>query len=191
MVSFDPFPTLETPRLVLRQIFPEDLPAMFRIQSDPEVARYFGRPADTTPEETQKRLECIITGVRECTSIRWALTPRDSGELVGSGGFWRWDKAHRWAEIGYELLPSHRGKGLMPEALAAMIRFGFERMELHRVEANIDPGNVASRRVLEKLGFVCEGVKRENWFHEGKFTDTPHYGLLRADFEKIASLSLQ
>jgi ribosomal-protein-alanine N-acetyltransferase len=191
MMSFDPFPTLETPRLVLRQIVAEDLPVMFRIQSDREVVRYFGRPADASPEDTQKRLELILTGVRECSSIRWALTPRDSGELVGSGGFWRWDKAHRWAEIGYELLPSHWGKGLMPEALVAMIRFGFERMELHRVEANIDPANVASRRVLEKLRFVCEGVKRENWYYEGQYTDTAHYGLLRRDFERISSLSLQ
>jgi ribosomal-protein-alanine N-acetyltransferase len=119
------------------------------------------------------------------------LTLRGSDALLGTAGFWRWDKAHHWAEVGYELRPEHWGKGLMPEALTAMIRFGFERMELHRVEANITPANTASRRVLEKLGFVCEGVKRENWFHDGRYTDTAHYGLLRSDFESIASLGLQ
>lgn len=191
MVSFDPFPTLETPRLVLRQIVAEDLQSLFRMQSDPEVVRYFGRPPDPSPEETKKRVDTIMTGVREGTSIRWALTLRDSGKFIGSGGFWKWDKGHRWAEIGYELAPAQWGKGLMPEAIAAMLRFGFERMELHRVEANLDPANVASRRVLEKLGFVREGVKRENWFYDGKFTDTAGYGLLRSDFESIASLGLQ
>ena len=185
MSRFDPFPTLETPRLRLRALTPEDLDVFAALQADPQVVRYFGRPP-LSREDCRRRLEDIATGIREGTSIRWGLALRDSGELVGSTGFWRWNQGHRWAEVGYELAPSQWGKGLMPEALRATFRYGFEHMELHRVEAQLDPANKASVRVLEKLGFVQEALLRENWFHDGRFTNTPIYGLLRHEFEAAA-----
>jgi [ribosomal protein S5]-alanine N-acetyltransferase len=75
----------------------------------------------------------------------------------------------------------------MPEALRAMLRYGFDRMALHRVEANVDPENLASRRVLEKLGFVQEALVRENWYHERRYIDTAFYGLLQRDFDRVSS----
>lgn len=186
MTLFDPFPILETPRLRLRALVPGDLDVMHRLQSDPEVTRYFGR-GPLTREQAKERVDQAIEGVRAGTSIRWGLTLPGTDELAGTAALWRWNKEHRWAEIGYELAPEHWGKGLMPEALRAIFRYGFEEMGLHRVEANLAPDNVASRRVLEKLGFVREGLFRENWYHEGQFTDTATYGLLRRDFEAAQS----
>ncbi|WP_437967619.1 GNAT family protein [Sorangium sp. So ce260] len=187
MASFDPFPVLTTPRLRLRSIEPGDVERIFRIQSDPEVTRYFGRGPDASIADSERRIATIIAGVREHTSIRWGITLEESGELVGTGGFWRWNKPHRWAEIGYELLPAFWNRGIMTEALRAVLRFGFASMDLHRVEAQIDPENRASARVLERLGFAREGLLRQNWYHDGRYTDTAVYGLLRDDLEAAAT----
>ncbi|MRG93642.1 GNAT family N-acetyltransferase [Polyangium spumosum] len=182
MVSFTPFPTLETPRLVLRELVPADVETIFRIQSNPKVVRYFGRPAMTTIAEAEAKLGLVFDAMRDGTGVRWGLSVKEGGALAGTCGFWRWDKDHRHAEIGYELAPEFWGKGLMVEALRPILRFGFTRMELHRVEANIDPANQASRRVLEKLGFKRDALMRENWLYDGKFTDSAIYGLLDREY---------
>ena len=183
MISFDPFPTLETPRLVLRRLEPSDLAAMFRIQSDPVVTRYFGRPAHARIEQTEEFLFKISEGMRTATSIRWGITLRGNDELIGSMGFWRWNQLHFNAEIGYELAPSFWGRGIMVEAIRPILAYGFTTMQLHRVEANIDEENHASQRVLEKLGFTREALIRENWFDGKRFTSTGFYGLLKREFE--------
>ena len=180
---FDPFPTLQTSRLTLRAMSLDDLDDLFRVRTDPQVLRYLGADADTR-EQVQKRIEVVLEGVREGKSIRWAITDRQSGAFLGSGGFWRWDQRHRRAEVGYDLAPEHWGKGLMTEAVGAMIRFGFDVMRLHTVEANIDPLNEASRRVLLKLGFKQEGLLRESYFYAGKFLDTALFSLLEADLKE-------
>lgn len=182
MSLFDPFPTLETPRLHLRALVPDDLAVIHHIQTDPQVIRYFGRPP-MTREQVKERIDLVIAGIREGTSVRWGLTLRGSGELAGTAGLWRWNKDHRWAEVGYELAAEQWGRGLMTEALRAILGYAFKEMGLHRVEANLDPENAGSRRVLEKLGFVREGLFRENWYYEGRFTDTASYGLLRREFQ--------
>ena len=94
---------------------------------------------------------------------------------------------HRRAEIGYTLVLEHFGKGLMSEALAAILLYGFEEMKLHSVEANLDPDNTKSAQLLTKNGFVKEGHSRENYFYNGKFTDTGSYGLLRSEWVKKIS----
>ncbi|AKT37275.1 GNAT family N-acetyltransferase [Chondromyces crocatus] len=182
MPLFDPFPVLETPRLRLRALTSEDFDVFFRIQADLRVMRYSGR-APYTREQCQEHLERIHAGIREGVSIRWGLTLRDTGELIGTSGLWNWNKQHRWAETGYELTPERWGKGYMPEALRAICGYTFAHTDIHRIEARIDPENTASARVLEKVGFVKEGVMRQNWFFDGRFTDTPVYGLLREDLQ--------
>jgi ribosomal-protein-alanine N-acetyltransferase len=132
--------------------------------------------------DADARIADTTAGVRENTAISWGITLRDGGALAGTAGLWRWNQPHRWAEIGYDLLPEHWGRGLMTEALRPILRFGFEAMDLHRIEANIDPDNRASRRVLERLGFVREAHLRENWLYDGRFTDSAIYGLLRREF---------
>jgi [ribosomal protein S5]-alanine N-acetyltransferase len=181
-MGFVPFPELTTARLLLREIVPADLDAFVAIQNDPEVTRYFGR-APLTREQCAARLAEVETSIREGTAIRWALIPRDGDALIGSAGFWKRDLAHHHAELGYELARAWWGRGLMAEALEAIVAFGFGAMGLHRVEANTDPANVGSMRVLEKVGFVREGTLRENWHHDGRYTDTATFGLLARDLE--------
>ncbi len=183
---FDPFPTFATPRLELRALRMTDAPRMFQLRSDPHVQRYAGRDPETTIEPTVRRLSEVLTGISEGTSIRWGLVDKASGLLLGSTGYWRWDKDHRWAEVGYELDPDYWGRGLMVEAMRVLLPYAFgPPMNLHRVEARIDPANTASRRVLEKLGFVHEGTLRESWFHHEIVADTGVYGLLRRDLALV------
>ncbi len=184
MISFDPFPTLETPRLILRQLYPSDAEAVFRNHSDPQVARYLGRDPDSTIDPTLARLQLVFDGVRDGTAIRWGITLRDDPTLMGTVGFWKWNKPSFCAELGYEIGPAYWNKGYMTEAVTAAIRFGFDHLELHRAEANIDPANDGSRRVLEKLGFTREALLRENWFYCGRFLDSAIYGLLKNEFAR-------
>lgn len=183
MNRFDPFPVLETERLVLRAIGDDDLDVMVRLHADPIVLRFLGR-APRTREEVAQRIADEQAWVAAGESIRWAMAPREGGPIVGTLGFWRWNQTHELAEIGFDLVPEAYGKGLMVEAAGPVLRYGFDAMGLHRVEANIDPANLASARVLEKLGFVREGTQRENWFYAGTYTDTGVYGLLAREFRR-------
>lgn len=185
MNSFDPFPVLETPRLILRKLEPSDAEAMFRIHSDPLVTKYFGRDPDTTMEPTLQRLQSVVDALRDHTGIRWGIVRRDDPTLMGSVGFWKWNKPHFYAEIGYELGSAHWNKGYMTEAIRAALRFGFDYMDLHRVEANIDPDNIGSRRTVQKVGFTQEALLRQNWFYAGRFTDSAIYGILKHEFDQL------
>lgn len=176
------FPVLQTERLVLRAVTPADATDMFRIMRDPRVVRYFGSAPMTSLDEAEQRIDRIGVAWQEQNGVRWAITQREHAQLIGTCGYWRLVNAHLWAEIGYELAPEHWGRGIMTEAVGAVLHFGFTTMKLHRVEAQIHPANTGSRRVLEKLGFVQEGYFRENYYEavEGKFTDTVVFSLLQA-----------
>lgn len=180
--AFMVFPTLQTERLTLRSITLNDADAIFRIMGDPQVIRYFGQLPMRSRTEAVQRVEGILTAFQQRTGIRWAITSRGSGELLGSCGFWRLDYIHERGEIGYELAPAWWGRGVMTEAVGAALTFGFVTMGLHSVEAQIHPRNSGSRRVLEKLGFVQEGYFHENYYDpvEAAFTDTAVFSILKA-----------
>lgn len=185
-MAFAAFPVLETKRFILREITLGDAGAIFEIMRDPQVTHYFGSLPMTSLDQAIERINGIQTAFREHRGVRWAITERTSGQFIGSVGFWRIEKAHFRAEIGYELGPTWWGRGAMTEAVGAMLEFGFTCMGFHSVEAQIDPANTGSRRVLEKLGFVQEGYFRENYFDPGRnhFTDTAVFSLLHANWEK-------
>jgi ribosomal-protein-alanine N-acetyltransferase len=183
--AFATFPVLETERLILRSLTPDDAEAIFRMMSDPQVVRYLGMTAMTSLEEASQRVERILTNFEQHKGIRWALVDRTTGEFLGSCGYLRLLKEHHRAEIGGDLAPSAWGRGLATEATRLILAFGFEQMGLHSVEAVIHPANVASRRVLEKLGFVQEGHFRQNFYDEfaQQFTDTTIFSLLKSDWQ--------
>jgi ribosomal-protein-alanine N-acetyltransferase len=114
--------------------------------------------------------------------IRWAIELKGCpGEYVGSCGFELWHRPWRYAEIGYELAPEHWGRGIMPQALRVMIRYGIESMHLHRVEAQVSPENIASQRVLAKVGFKREGFLRERGFWNLAHHDLLLFALLASE----------
>ncbi|WP_110515080.1 GNAT family N-acetyltransferase [Herpetosiphon llansteffanensis] len=178
------FPVLETERLLLRQPVLADRDPMFAIMADPQVLRYFGQLPMETPEQAENRLNSLKRSFEQKIGVRWAITLHEHGEWIGSAGFWRFESEHARAEIGYELAAHSWGKGIMTEALQAILQFGFETLKLHSIEAQIHPDNQGSRRALEKVGFHQEGLLRENYFDivENRFTDTVVFGLLGADW---------
>ena len=184
--TFIAFPTLETERFVLRAVTLDDASDMFRIMSDPRVMRYFGIEPMTSHDQAIERARDIQAAFAEQNGVRWAITRREDGQFIGTCGFWRLIKEHFRAEIGYELAPAFWGQGVMTEAVGAILTFGFTRMGLHSVEAQIDPDNTGSRRVLEKLGFVQEGYFRENYYQpsENDFSDTAVFSLLKANWRE-------
>ncbi|MCC6622625.1 MAG: GNAT family N-acetyltransferase [Deltaproteobacteria bacterium] len=182
MGIFDPFPVLATPRTLLCELTLADVDRMFAIRGDPRVARYLGRDPEASPDTMRLRIQGVIDGIAEGSSIRWAIVSKPTGALLGSSGLWHWDKEHRWAELGYEIAPEAWGQGLMAEVNRAIIAWAFgPPMRLHRVEARIDPANQQSRRVLDKLGFTHEGTLRQSWFHRDLVTDTDVFGLLAGE----------
>jgi len=174
---FDPFPWIETPRLRLRAPTLDDEEAMFQVATDPLVLKYLGR-APPTREKTREKLTKVLEGIRSGVTILWILTDRESGAYLGGACLWSWNQPNFRAEVGYDLAPSHWGRGLVTEALTPILRFGFERMDLHSVEAQIHPENQGSIRVVEKLGFQKEAHFRENHFNGTSFEDTAVYSLL-------------
>ncbi|HET9222494.1 MAG TPA: GNAT family protein [Roseiflexaceae bacterium] len=179
---FDTFPVLETERLILREIRLSDAEEVFRIYSDPQVMRFWGSAPMASLEEARGQIAGRAAAFSARSGIRWAITRKGDDRLIGSCGHWRLIKQHMRSEIGYDLAPELWGQGIMPEAVGAILRFGFERMGLHSVEAQIEPDNQGSRRVLDKLGFVQEGYFRENYYFDGEFTDTAVFSLLKADW---------
>lgn len=180
--AFSPFPVLETERCILRALTPEDAADLLRLWGDPRVTRYLGRLPLTSLDEVSQRLAMFRAEFEARASILWAITSRADGSLMGTIRLLNILAPHSRAEIGYVLSPHWWGKRLIPEAAPVVLDFGFSVMGLHSVEAQTDVENVASRRVLEKLGFVQEGYFRENFFEPavGRFTDTVVFSLLES-----------
>jgi ribosomal-protein-alanine N-acetyltransferase len=174
-IQFDAFPIIETARLRLREIVPADADVLYRLRRDPAVTTYLDRDNDRDITVVHELIAKIGKSLEQGDGITWALSLRDSPELIGTLGFWRIDKAHHRAEIGYTLFPQFWRQGLMTEAIEAIMVYGFHHLKLHSVEANTAVGNTASQTLLERSGFVREAHFRENWYYNGKFTDSYIY----------------
>lgn len=176
--NFTPFPTLHTARLTLRPLRRADAPALFAMRSDPQVMQYIPRPLATSVTDSEEFIALVNEGVSRNELLNWGMALRASDELIGTIGFYRLQPENHRAEIGYLLHPAHQGQGLMQEAVAAALAYGFDVLRLHSVEGVIGPQNEASARVLQRAGFVQEGLFRENGYWEGKFIDAAYYALL-------------
>ena len=177
-LNFDPFPVLTTDRLVLRQKTADDVHEMFFLRSDESVMKYIDRPRAKTTADAMAFIEMINGNIKNNEGITWAITLKGKPTLIGSIGLWQIEKENYRAELGYVLHPDHHGKGIMDEAVKAVIAYAFDIMKLHSIGATINPENGASARVLERNNFVREAYFRENYFFDGKFLDSAVYSLL-------------
>lgn len=181
---FSNFPTLETPRLLLRQIGLQDAQDIHDIRSNRQVMSYMDSHVHETVEDAEEFISKGLEIFRAKNGLFWGLVEKASGEFIGDFSFWKIDKKNSRAEIGYTLKPEFWGKGYMKEAMSRIICFGFEELKLHSFEANINPDNENSRRLLLKLGFRKEAYFRENYFYDGNYLDSEIYSLLKQDFEE-------
>lgn len=175
---FTPFPIINTERLILREVSLDDVQEMFFLRSDESVLTYLDKAPEKSTEETRAMIETIKNNATNNDGIFWVITVKGDNTMIGSICYWRLDKAHYRAEIGYVLHPSQQGKGIMDEAMKAVLQYGFETMKLHSVEANVNPGNKASMKLLERNGFVKEAYFRENYYYNGRFLDSVIYSLI-------------
>ncbi|PBJ16154.1 GNAT family N-acetyltransferase [Flavobacterium sp. ACN6] len=176
--NFHPFPVIETERLVLRRITNDDVNEVFELRSNAETMKYIPRPLVKNNDDALAHIAMIEEKIETNIGINWGITLRDNPKLLGIIGYYRMQPENYRAEIGYMLLPEFHGKGIIPEAVNVLIKYGFENLKLHSIEAVIDPENYASEKVLQKCGFVKEAHLKESEFYEGKFLDKVIYSLL-------------
>lgn len=115
--------------------------------------------------------------------IRWGITLRSESRVIGTCGFHGWMKNHYKAEIGYELTPEYWRQGYMTEVIQKIIEFGFNNLGLNRIEAFVEPENVGSRKVLEKIGLSEEGTLKEHFYWRNRFVETVIYAILKKDYK--------
>jgi len=180
------FPELSTARLKLTRISSPDAPAVFEIFSHPDVVRYYDLEPFTQITQAEELIELFESRHRARSGIRWAIRLGSTDELVGTCGYNSWSGKMRSATIGYDLKRTHWGKGIAAEAVVEAVRAAFAGVlacgPLHRIQADTIPGNVASERLLLKLGFKDEGLRRESAYLKGKYHDMKCFGLIKSEF---------
>ena len=174
--------TLATARLDLRPLTTADAPALFALKSDARVQRYGSHTPWTQHEQATAWLERDRQGMADGRHVHFGIIRREDGVMVGTCTLYDLDAQCRCADVGYALLPSAWGRGYANEAVTALLDFGFERLALNRVSADIDPRNAPSARALERLGFTREGHLRERWIVGDEVCDSWIYGLLAREW---------
>ena len=177
--SFLPFKNLESNRLLLRQIIPDDVNEIFDLRSNADVMKYVPRPLCTNVGEAMDLVNMMQQRLETNEGINWGITLKGNNKLIGFIGHYRILWEHFRSEIGYMLSPAQQGKGITSEAIQLVVNYGFMEMKMHSLEAVIDPENMASARVLEKNNFIKEAHFKENGFFNGKFIDAVVYSLIQ------------
>lgn len=177
-LNFHPFPVLETSRLRLHKIGLRDQQEFFFLRSSKSVMRYIDRPLAKSREDAVKLIEMMVDLIDTNQGLSWTISLLDDPRMIGTIHLWKISRENHRAEIGYLLDPAFQGQGLMHETLRAVLHYGFTSLKLHSIEANVNPENLASIRLLEKSGFTREGYFKENYLYEGKFQDSAVYSIL-------------
>lgn len=188
--------SLSTPRLRLRPLTNADAPALFAIHADPKFTRFWSSPPWTALAQAEQLIAQDQIDLAAGEHIRLGIVRKEDGALLGSCTLYKIHIANRRAEIGYGLGPAFWGAGYAQEAVRALLDFGFADaaaggLGLHRVEADIDPENQGSAKLLERLGFSLEGRLRERWIVAGVISDSAIYGLLQRDWRAAGSARLE
>jgi ribosomal-protein-alanine N-acetyltransferase len=187
LFDYATFPVLTTPRLVLREIVLADAPGIFAIRGDFAVTRYNIGAAYTEMARAEELISAMTAKYQEQKEIRWGITLSSEfggdGTVVGMCGFNYWNRTDRRGSIGFDLARAYWRRGIMREALEAILRFGFTQMGLNRIEADASAENAASIALLERLGFRHGGTQEEQYFDEGMFHDLMLFRLLRREWD--------
>ena len=181
----DDLPVLDSARIRLRGFREDDLDDFYALHSDPVVNRYWSFPAWTDPSQARDYFASAIGGRDANRMLCWAITETGSDRLTGATTLFAINRAQGRAEVGYALRASHWGRGLAQETLRLVLGHAFDTLMLRRIEADIDPRNAASCRLVERMGFVREGLLRDRWCVAGEVSDSAIYGLLAREWNAI------
>ncbi|WP_214827352.1 GNAT family N-acetyltransferase [Exiguobacterium algae] len=181
------FPELATPRFMLRELEPRDARALYTILSTEEVMRYYGSDPLLAVYEAKNVIAYFKDQFQQGKAIRWAICDRMTNELIGTIGFHNWTPQYYRAEIGFEVAPTHWRQGVAFEAATAVINYGFDEFKFHRISALVAPDNDGSNRLVQKLGFVEEGLLQDYAYSHGQFMDLTMYRLLKHEWRERES----
>jgi ribosomal-protein-alanine N-acetyltransferase len=186
--DFSTFPTLTTPSLVLRQTVPGDAADLFSYSSDPEVMKY---DSPSVPMREMAEAVAAIENSRQRfvskESINWSIVFKDENRVIGSLGFYFLDRVYYKVDLGYTVARPYWRRGIATEAGRALLQFGFETLHLHRINVDTRIDNIASVRLMEKLGFRYEGVRRECILNDdGTYQSWALFGMLENEYRLAA-----
>lgn len=177
-------PSLTSARLRLRPFTIDDRDTIFALLSDAHVLRYWDAPPWSEVGRADVFLAACRSMAEDGTGIRVAVDATESGEFLGWCTLSQWSSAHRTAGLGFCFTEESWGQGIATEAAAALLTWAFTTTNLRRIHAQADTRNVASARVLEKLGFTAEGTLREDCLVDGVVSSTRIFGLLKLEWHE-------
>ncbi|MBP3375334.1 MAG: GNAT family N-acetyltransferase [Clostridia bacterium] len=179
---FSNIPVLTTERVILRKITIDDVEDMFEYSKEADVTEYLTWSPHPDRSYTLEYVNYLQSRYRSGDFYDWGVVLRESGKMIGTCGFTRFDYANNSAEIGYVLNPAFHGLGIATEVAQRVIEFGFDNLGLNRIECKFIIGNDASRRVMEKNSMTFEGVRREGMLIKGRYRDIGVCSVLRSEY---------
>ncbi len=165
-LNFNPFPGLETERLILRQVGEYDADEIFLLRSDKRVNEYLDREPATSINDAIAHIKSLQEFETNNEAITWAISLKGDSKLIGTICYWKIEQEHSKAEIGYSLLPDYQRKGIMQEAFVAVLKYGLEVMKLRIIEADVHPENTASIRLLKRNMFINDSSSDEKYCYK-------------------------
>ncbi len=177
---------IETKRLIIRALQIDDANEIYKNINNEQVSRWTANvPHPYTLENAHDFIEYSNIAIENDKKLDLGIILKETGKLIGCAGFVDLDLKNNNAEIGYWLGEKYWGKGIMSEAVFAIIKYGFDNLKLHKIYGKHISENINSKRIFEKLGFKEEGLLREQVLKKGKYFDKKYWGLLKDDFNDI------
>ena len=180
-----PMERLVTPRLIIRRMDMEDARDIFEYGRDRLVARHVLWDAYVSLSEARAYVRCMQRKYRLGEPASWCIELKETGRVIGTIGYMWYQRDHNAAEVGYSLARDQWNKGIMTEALDRVLRYSFEDLHMHRIEAQHEVDNPASGAVMRKCGMQHEGCLRGRLMNKGRYVDVDLYAILREDYVRL------
>ncbi|MBR3267551.1 MAG: GNAT family N-acetyltransferase [Oscillospiraceae bacterium] len=179
--------TIETERLVLRRFAYSDSADMLKNwAADEKIQSMYSEPVYETEEAVRGLLDKYIGSYEKDDYYRWAVIEKESGECIGQIAYFLVDSKNHFAEIEYCIGSAFQCRGYATEATKAVIAFGFDKINLHKVQICTKTINKPSKRVIEKCGFTYEGTLRDYFCMKGEYVGRLYFSILRSEYEQRA-----
>ncbi|GEN46873.1 GNAT family N-acetyltransferase [Alkalibacillus haloalkaliphilus] len=182
---YSDFPTLETDRLKIRKLTMDDVEDINKYTSKDEVSQYVSWNTHQSLDDTKDFVQFALDQYQKHDVAPFGIELKETGKIIGTVDYIWWKPAHQKAEIGYVLSDQYWSNGIMTEAVQELIKFGFENMDLVRIEARCFAENKGSERVMQKVGMTYEGTLRKSMFVKGHYKDLKMYAILKEDYESM------
>jgi ribosomal-protein-alanine N-acetyltransferase len=181
---FKKIPTLETKRLVLRKLKVSDYADMYEYSKSDKVTKYLLWRSHPDARYTRDYLSFVQTQYRTGNFFDWAVVEKETNKMIGTCGFARLDFENNLAEIGYVINPAYWRRGYATEAVKRVVDYGFEDLNIHRIEARYIVGNEVSRRVMEKCGMSFEGIHKSSLYVKEEYVSVGYCSIVADDYIK-------